>query len=218
MIDEFAFDNTEERRKNRQNGVGWIEVIVGSMFSGKSEELIRRLNRARIARQKVQVFKPKIDARYSVEEIASHSGQKHDSKPVTTAAELMAEISPETQVVGCWPENSDVMLRCMQAGEIRDFPYQTTWSTSTAGGVEPNAITLELCRRVIDRSVLVTENEILAAARQIWRDENQLVEGAAAVAVAAFTKTSADYAGKTVAIVICGGNANPDFESRIRQD
>ena len=66
MNDEFAFDNTEERRKDRQNGTGWIEVIVGSMFSGKSEELIRRLNRARIARQQVQVFKPKIDARYSV--------------------------------------------------------------------------------------------------------------------------------------------------------
>lgn len=100
MVEEFAFDNTEERRKNRLNDTGWIEVIVGSMFSGKSEELIRRLNRARIARQKVQVFKPKIDARYSVEEIASHSGQKHDSKPVTTSAELMQEIAPDTQVVG----------------------------------------------------------------------------------------------------------------------
>ena len=100
MVEEFAFDNTEERRKNRVNGTGCIEVIVGSMFSGKSEELIRRLNRARIARQKVQVFKPAIDARYSVEEIASHSGQKHDSRPVTTAAELMAAIKPETQVVG----------------------------------------------------------------------------------------------------------------------
>jgi thymidine kinase len=100
MMDEFAFDDTEERRKNRQNGTGWIEVIVGSMFSGKSEELIRRLNRARIARQRVQVFKPKIDARYSVEEIASHSGRKHDSTPVTTISELMAEISDDTQVVG----------------------------------------------------------------------------------------------------------------------
>ena len=100
MVEEFAFDNTEERRKNRLNGTGWIEVIVGSMFSGKSEELIRRLNRARIARQKVQVFKPKIDARYSVEEIASHSGQKHGSLPVSTAAELMAAIQEETQVVG----------------------------------------------------------------------------------------------------------------------
>ena len=100
MVEEFAFDNTEERRKDRQNGTGWIEVIVGSMFSGKSEELIRRLNRARIARQKVQVFKPKIDARYSIEEIASHSGQKHDSKPVSTAAELMEAIAADTQVVG----------------------------------------------------------------------------------------------------------------------
>lgn len=100
MVEEFAFDNTEERRKTRVNGTGWIEVIVGSMFSGKSEELIRRLNRARIARQKVQVFKPKIDARYSVEEIASHSGQKHLSKPVVTSEELMAQIEPETQVVG----------------------------------------------------------------------------------------------------------------------
>ncbi len=100
MVEEFAFDNTEERRKNRQNGTGWVEVIVGSMFSGKSEELIRRLNRARIARQKVQVFKPSIDERYSVEEIASHSGQKHISKPVTTAAELMLQIEEDTQVVG----------------------------------------------------------------------------------------------------------------------
>ncbi len=100
MVEEFAFDNSEERRKNRQNGTGWIEVIAGSMFSGKSEELIRRLNRARIARQKVQVFKPKIDARYSVEEIASHSGQKHDSKAVKSTAEMMNEIAEDTQVVG----------------------------------------------------------------------------------------------------------------------
>lgn len=100
MVEEFAFDNTEERRKNRLNGTGWIEVIAGSMFSGKSEELIRRLNRARIARQKVQVFKPTIDARYSAEEIASHSGQKHDSMPVTSSAELMNEIAEDTQVVG----------------------------------------------------------------------------------------------------------------------
>ena len=101
MVEEFAFDNTEERRKTRQNGdVGWIEVIVGSMFSGKSEELIRRLRRAQIARQKVQVFKPKIDDRYSIEQIASHSGMTHISEPVMTAKELMAQIEAETQVIG----------------------------------------------------------------------------------------------------------------------
>ncbi len=100
MVEEFAFDNTEERRKTRQDGVGWIEVIVGSMFSGKSEELIRRLKRAQIARQKVQVFKPKIDDRYSIEQIASHSGMTHVSKPVMTAKELMAQIEDDTEVVG----------------------------------------------------------------------------------------------------------------------
>ncbi len=102
MVEEFTFDNTEERRKSRQDSgaVGWVEVIVGSMFSGKSEELIRRLKRANIARQKVQVFKPKIDDRYSIEEIASHSGLKHVSLPVTTAKELLAAIEPDTQVVG----------------------------------------------------------------------------------------------------------------------
>jgi len=100
MVEEFAFDNTEERRKTRLNGTGWIEGIVGSMFSGKSEELIRRLNRARIARQKVQVFKPAIDVRYTAEEIASHSGLKHLSIPVSTTAEMMSHVEPDTQVIG----------------------------------------------------------------------------------------------------------------------
>ncbi len=100
MVEEFAFDNADERRKVRQNGTGWIEVIAGSMFSGKSEELIRRLTRARIARQKVQVFKPSIDARYSVEEIASHSGQKHLSLPVSSTAEMMAQVAADTEVIG----------------------------------------------------------------------------------------------------------------------
>ncbi len=100
MVEEFAFDNADERRKVRHHGIGWIEVIAGSMFSGKSEELIRRLTRARIARQKVQVFKPGIDERYSLEEIASHSGQKHLSVPVSTTAEMMSQIADDTQVVG----------------------------------------------------------------------------------------------------------------------
>jgi len=100
MVEEFAFDNSEERRKTRVNGTGWIEVIVGSMFSGKSEELIRRLHRARIARQKVQVFKPTIDVRYTAEEIASHSGLKHLSRPVSSTAEMMSQVEADTEVIG----------------------------------------------------------------------------------------------------------------------
>ena len=79
---------------------GWIEVIAGSMFSGKSEELIRRLRRAKIARLNVQVFKPHIDTRYSHDQIVSHSEMRHESCVVETAADLLAAVRPETEVVG----------------------------------------------------------------------------------------------------------------------
>jgi threonine dehydratase len=128
----------------------------------------------------------------------------------------LAAHSPGTQLVGCWPRNSDVLLRCLAAGEIRDFPSTETWSTSTAGGIEPGAVTFELCRRVIGRSIAVAEDEILAAARRVFREDGILVEGAAGVAVAACHQAAADYAGRTVAIVVCGGNADPDFEAAVR--
>ena len=79
---------------------GWVEVIAGSMFSGKSEELIRRLRRAKIARQKVQVFKPEVDSRYSNDHIVSHSEMRHESAIIRTAKELLERIEPETEVVG----------------------------------------------------------------------------------------------------------------------
>ena len=125
--------------------------------------------------------------------------------------------SPHTQVVGCWPENSPALYECIRAGAVIDVPERPTLSTSTAGGVEDGSITLELCRRVIDRSVLVSEAEILAAARLIWRAENMLIEGAAAVAVAAYLKTAAEYAGKNVVIVICGGNVDAAVEALIKE-
>jgi len=80
--------------------IGWIEVICGPMFSGKSEELIRRLRRARIARKRVQVFKPVIDTRYSADEIVSHGDQRMESEVVSSAAEILARLSARTQVIG----------------------------------------------------------------------------------------------------------------------
>lgn len=79
---------------------GWIEVVTGSMFSGKSEELIRRLRRAQIARQKVQIFKPSIDNRFGAAEIVSHSEMKIPSECVTSSAALLAAVAPDTEVVG----------------------------------------------------------------------------------------------------------------------
>jgi len=79
---------------------GWIEVICGPMFSGKSEELIRRLRRARIARKRVQVFKPALDDRYSQDEIVSHADSRMKSEIVKSAAEILPRLDWRTQVVG----------------------------------------------------------------------------------------------------------------------
>ena len=81
-------------------GAGWIEVITGSMFSGKSEELIRRVRRAEIAKQKVQLFKPRIDARYSADAIVSHSDMKMPSTVVASPKEILAAVGDDTEVVG----------------------------------------------------------------------------------------------------------------------
>src|SRR5579864_8719751 len=80
--------------------IGWIEVICGPMFSGKSEELMRRLRRARIARKRLQVFKPAIDTRYSVDEIVSHGAMRMKSEPVSSSAEILTRMDWRTQVVG----------------------------------------------------------------------------------------------------------------------
>lgn len=83
-----------------RGNMGWIEVVVGPMFSGKSEELIRRLRRAEIARQRVQIFKPAIDQRYAASEIVSHSGLGIRSDNVATAYEVLEKIDPRTEVIG----------------------------------------------------------------------------------------------------------------------
>jgi thymidine kinase len=82
------------------DGRGWIEVVTGSMFSGKSEELIRRLRRAQIAKQKVQIFKPLIDDRFSADHIVSHSEMRIPSENVKTSDDLIARVREDTEVVG----------------------------------------------------------------------------------------------------------------------
>jgi thymidine kinase len=89
-----------EKMRVGNKKTGWIEVICGSMFSGKTEELIRRLRRAVIAKQKVQIFKPAIDNRYSSKHIVSHNNVKMVSQPVENAAELLQNVESDTDVVG----------------------------------------------------------------------------------------------------------------------
>jgi thymidine kinase len=103
--------------------VGWIEVICGPMFSGKSEELIRRLRRAMIARKRVEVFKPGIDDRYSDDEIVSHGDLRMKSQVVNGAGEITARIDWRSEVVGIdeanfmGPDLVDIAQRLADSGK-----------------------------------------------------------------------------------------------------
>lgn len=88
-----------ENKANRDKRKGWIEVICGSMFSGKTEELIRRLRRARFASQKVEIFKPRIDTRYSVSEVVSHDANSIMSTPVDSSQTILL-LTADVDVVG----------------------------------------------------------------------------------------------------------------------
>jgi thymidine kinase len=88
-----------ENTTGRSGGQGWIEVITGSMFSGKTEELIRRLKRAKIAKQQVEIFKPRIEVRYSVEEVVSHDENAIHSTPVDSSANILL-LATGVEVVG----------------------------------------------------------------------------------------------------------------------
>lgn len=79
---------------------GWIEVVCGSMFSGKTEELIRRVRLAQIAKQKTVIFKPRVDDRYAEGQIVSHGDQRMDSIPIVHAEEILKRVGDDTEVVG----------------------------------------------------------------------------------------------------------------------
>ena len=88
-----------ERSINKSDKTGWIEVICGSMFSGKTEELIRRIRRVKLAKQKVKVFKPKDDTRYSKKKVTSHNANSIKSKPVNNPNKII-KLSSTVDVVG----------------------------------------------------------------------------------------------------------------------
>lgn len=116
---------------------GWLEVITGPMYCGKSEELIRRLRRVKIANKKVQVFKPVLDNRYNKKDVVSHSGNSIEAVPVDNPAEILEKIDEDTDVIGideaqffhkdlieiC--ENlADQGIRVILAGLDKDFSNQ----------------------------------------------------------------------------------------------
>jgi threonine dehydratase len=125
---------------------------------------------------------------------------------ISGVAGYLKSVNPEAVVVGCSPENSQVMIQSIRAGEILDLPSLPTLSDGTAGGVEPGAITFDLCRELVDDFVTVSEDEIADALRLFMKTHHMLIEGAAAVAVASYLKMLERCSGKQAVIVICGAN------------
>jgi len=121
-------------------------------------------------------------------------------------------VAPHVEVVACWAENSKVLYESLRAGRIIDAPELPTLSESTAGGVEEGSITFDLAREVVDRAELVREDEILAAMR-FGHARGWSMEGAGGVAIGAFLKSAGRYAGKSVAIVVCGGNPSAEIRA-----
>jgi len=114
--------------------------------------------------------------------------------------------NPDIEIIGCMPENSPVMAKCAEAGEIIEWPVLPTLSDGTAGGIEPGAITFEYCQQYVDDYVLVSEDDIRTAMCQFMDNEHMLLEGAAGVAIAGLVRMAKRHAGKRVVVVICGAN------------
>lgn len=121
------------------------------------------------------------------------------------AAHLKAE-RPGVEIIGCLPLNSPVMAESVRMGEIVEMESLPTLSDGTAGGIEPGAITFPLCQALVDSWILVTEEQIADGVRLIHGLHGERVEGSAGVAVAALLTDAARWRGKTVAVILCGGN------------
>ncbi|MGH8195102.1 MAG: threonine/serine dehydratase [Woeseiaceae bacterium] len=127
----------------------------------------------------------------------------------------LKSINPGTAIVACQPEASAVMTRSVAAGRILDLPGEPTLSDGTAGGIEANAVTFELCRDIADDYVLVSEESIADAMRAFIDVHHMLLEGAAGVALAALLAMQRRFEGKNVVVVVCGGNISRETLQRV---
>jgi threonine dehydratase len=125
---------------------------------------------------------------------------------ISGIAGFLKSKNPKVQIIGCSPENSQVMIQSVKAGRILDLPSLPTLSDGTAGGIEPGSITLDLCREFVDDYMTVTELEIKESLLEFMQSQHMLIEGSAAVAVAACKKQADRLTGKNVVVIICGGN------------
>ena len=132
----------------------------------------------------------------------------------------IAHKKPNTKIVGCLPENAPEMAMSIKAGKIVQLEEEMeTLSEASAGGIEEGSITFPICQKVIDTTILVSEQEIAEAMKLVWNEHGKIIEGAAGVAVASLIKNKAQFKGSTVVIVICGANIDPNkFKTIVQGD
>jgi len=125
---------------------------------------------------------------------------------ISGVGSVLRRHNKRVRIIGCQPSASAVMAHSVEAGEILQLPSAPTLSDGTAGGIEPGAITFDLCKELVDDYILVDEPEIAAAMRTFMDSQHQLIEGAAGVAIAAMLVNAADLKGRKVVILVCGAN------------
>ncbi|HLB43138.1 MAG TPA: threonine/serine dehydratase [Gammaproteobacteria bacterium] len=125
---------------------------------------------------------------------------------ISGIAGYLKSVSPKTKIIGCLPENSPVMAESIKLGRIIDMETLPTLSDATAGGIEPGAITFDICKKFVDDYILVSEEEIKNAIISLIKTQHLLVEGASGVALAALLKNAQQFEGKNVVVVLSGAN------------
>jgi len=134
---------------------------------------------------------------------------------ISGIAGYLKRLRPDCRIIGCSPANSQVMIQSIKAGEILDLPSQPTLSDGTAGGVEPGSITFPLCQELVDDYETVSEEEIKRCLRQFLVSHHMLIEGSAAVPIAAMLKRLDELQGQNVVIVLCGANIDLEILTEI---
>lgn len=129
---------------------------------------------------------------------------------ISGIAGYLKSIKPKIKIVGCLPENSPVMFESIKAGRIIERETLPTLSDATAGGIEPDAITFDLCQKFVDDYILVSEEEIKNAIISLLKTQHLLVEGASGVALAALIKNKESFQDKNVVVVLSGANISLD--------
>ena len=134
---------------------------------------------------------------------------------ISGVGSFLKSVNPSLTVVACQPAASPVMTESVKAGMIIEMPSEKTLSDGTAGGIEADAITFDICRDIVDQYVLVSEDDIAEAMRGFIDSHHQLPEGAAGVAIAGLLSSAGDYAGKKVAVIVCGGNISRETLKKV---